>query len=117
MRVKAAPERIKFLIKQAKPVDKKFVLKVIKHGNTVEEDKIDIVKVGEELFKNEDYIKKSNGLWIRCSRHSEGTEQNRSLWVGGNKNIFTCFGCSVGGGPVRMVSWWLGVSLVMQEVG
>ena len=36
-------------------------------------------------------IDKGSEMWVRCPHHKQGTEKDRSLWVGGNnKNIFYC---------------------------
>jgi len=69
------------------------------------EDNIDVVAVGRIVFKNEHHVDKGDELWVRCPFHKEGKETNRSLWIGGKKNIWYCFGCQKGGGPIFLASW------------
>lgn len=106
MRIKNAGSRMKFILKSAAPISEPIF---IPHDERIKknlvEDTVDIVKVGRILFSDSDYIERGGALWVRCPHHGQGAETNRSLWIGGNKNIFTCFGCGIGGGPVRLVSW------------
>ena len=114
-RTKTAPERLKFLIKNAQPLKvAPFPLreekKEKKEIRDWAEDKVSVVEVGRKLFKNEVHIDKGTELWVRCPHHKEGNEKNKSLWVGGKNNIFYCFGCQRGGGPIVFVSWHLKLS-------
>lgn len=103
--------RMKFLLKNSVPILPDQFPKKAKKQKKYEEDDLDIVEVGRVLFAGLDIQDKGMELWLKCPHHKEGTEANRSLWVGGNKNIFNCFGCNTGGGPVAMVMWHLGLKL------
>jgi DNA primase len=108
---KLASKRLRFLLKNSVPfIGPPFTVpqKIKKEKKEIINklnNKVNIVELAKDLFKGEDYVDKGNGLWIRCPHHSDGQERNRSLWVGGNKNIFYCFGCHVGGGPVKLITW------------
>jgi len=115
MRTGNATDRVKFLVKNSVP------LKVAPFGNYIKgkakkiwkdapEDLVPIVEVGRKLFKDEHHVDKGDEIWVRCPHHKEGRETNRSLWIGGSKNIWYCFGCMKGGGPVYLVAWHLKVS-------
>lgn len=105
MTVQSAKDRVKYLIQNSVPIKKPIFGKIINKRKKLKYDKLNIVSVGKELF--DDYIEKSNGIWIRCPHHKEGTEVNNSLWIGGDKNIFNCFGCNRGGGVIGLVMWHL----------
>jgi len=108
-------ERIQFLIKNSVPLKTApFALrqeKTKKNLRNCAEDKVPIAGVGRVLFQNEHFVDKGDELWVRCPHHKEGKERNRSLWVGGKKNIWYCFGCQKGGGPIYLVSWHLKISI------
>lgn len=72
-------------------------------------NRLSIVEVGKLLFPA--YLEKSNGIWVRCPHHKNGSETERSLWIGGDKNIFYCFGCQVGGKAFKLVQWHLDLSV------
>jgi len=96
---------IKSWIKKSRPISvPQFIVKKYEKKNSdIKEDKIDIVRVGKLLFDN--YIDKGNSILVRCPFHKEGTEENNSLLIGGKLNIYYCFGCQNGGGPIRLVRW------------
>lgn len=73
-------------------------------------NQLDIKIVGRELFKGYSIKTKLNGLWIKCPHHKDGKEDKQSLWIGGEKNMFFCFGCSKGGKVIDLVSWHLGIT-------
>jgi DNA primase len=83
-------------------------IKKITHAGVYND--LDIKVVGKELFRGFDIRSKLNGLWIKCPHHKGGKEDKRSLWIGGDKNMFFCFGCSKGGKVIDLVSWHLGIS-------
>jgi len=109
-----ATDRIKFLVKNSVPLktapfgfnNNKAKIKKEK----TPEDFVPIAEVGRILFKDEHHVDKGDEIWVRCPHHKEGKENNRSLWIGGRKNIWYCFGCLKGGGPVYLVTWHLQVS-------
>jgi len=108
---KNAKDRLIFLLKNSAPINFRefggIRKKTKKNLIACAEDQVDIVVVGRELF--DDYIEKGNGIWVNCPIHKGGNESNKSLLIGG-KNMFYCFGCNVGGGPVKLVSWVKGIS-------
>lgn len=114
IKIKNATDRIKFLVKNAVPLKvAPFAYlneKTTKKREEVPEDAVNIAEVGRMLFKNEHHVDKGGEIWVRCPHHKEGKEKNRSLWIGGGKNIWYCFGCLKGGGPVYLVTWHLGIS-------
>lgn len=106
-----ASDNLRLMIKNSASIIKRYVPRYIpKVKKITEEDTVDIVALGRELFEGCDIYDKGDQLWIKCPHHNQGIETNRSLWVGGNKNIFNCFGCNLGGGPIRMVSWHLKIT-------
>lgn len=111
--VKNAANRIIFLAKNSVAISNcEFGVKTEKTKKIAGDphDKLDIVVVGKKLFSG--YTDKgSGGIWVSCPIHKEGNESNKSLWVGGRNNMFYCFGCDVGGGPIKLVSWSLGISM------
>ncbi len=112
-RIKNPEKRIVYIMKNSRPISPaQFTLKEWKRTkkNNFEEDKVDIVKIGRELFKENYYVDKGHELWVRCPHHKQGGETAPSLWIGGNKNIFNCFGCQQGGGPIKLVAWHLEMS-------
>lgn len=113
MRVGSARERLSFLLKNATRFEKpKFPLRLKKikkiRKEADAEDAIPIVEVGKRLFEH--YHDSGNAIWVRCPHHKGGREVKPSLWIGGNKNIFNCYGCGVGGGPIMLVKWHLGLT-------
>lgn len=108
-RVKYAKESIQFLCKNSLPIpEREFGSKKINKKNYIKlnESEIDIIVLGKQLFP--DYIDRGDSIWIRCPHHNQGTEKKASLCIGGPRgNIFYCFGCQVGGGPIRLVQWHL----------
>jgi len=101
-----AKDRLFFLIKNSWPIEKPpFLSHVEKTKKNNIEDNVSIIEVGKKLFK--DYKENSNSIWVKCEKHKD---TKPSLWVGGNKNIFTCFGCNITGGPVTLVSWQLSLT-------
>lgn len=100
-----AKDRVRYLIQNSVAIKKPVFGKIINRRKKLKYDKMNIVMVGKELF--DDYMEKGNGIWIRCPHHKEGTEINNSLWIGGDKNIFNCFGCNHGGGVIGLVQWHL----------
>lgn len=114
LRVASAKARIKLLMENSDPISEPvFLDKIYKEKNkkikNEKADSIDIKKVAEELLGH-DYKVDNSGWWYICPHHKEGTETYPSLWVGGNKNIFSCFGCNEGGGPIYFVKWHLGIT-------
>lgn len=108
-KVKYARDRLRLLIKTAKPFSKIDKVSKIIYEPYIEIN-VPIVEVGKKLFADRRQKEDRNSLWVQCPHHSNGQEKTNSLWIGGNKNIFTCFGCQVSGGPVKLVSWHLGIS-------
>lgn len=109
-KTKRAVHNIKFLLKNSVPFSEAAFTYIDENQNkkiNIDESAIDIKVLGELLF--EDIEKKGDSLWVRCPHHSHGLEINRSLQIGGKKNIFFCYGCNVGGGPVKLVKWHLGL--------
>lgn len=106
--------RMKFLLKKSLPISshefENNQEEQTKKRASYAEDQINIVKVGKVLFKDEYITDKGNEIWVRCPNHKQGTEKNKSLWIGGKKNIFVCFGCVTGGGSVKLVMWHLKLS-------
>lgn len=102
-----ATHRIKFLLKKSEPIEPRVFGNTNPKQKKIIENTIDIVKIGKILFKNYSY--KAGGIWVRCPYHSGGKETNSSVWIGGNSNIFTCFGCHITGGTVELVKWKLKV--------
>ncbi|MCK9369400.1 CHC2 zinc finger domain-containing protein [Candidatus Dojkabacteria bacterium] len=112
-----AVDRIKFMVKFSSPISKtpipkkeKRKIKKVKNIERIEDD-ISIVEIGKLLFGDYKMIGE-NEMWVRCPHHKEGTEKNFSLKIGGNKNIFYCFGCNTGGGPISLVKWHFGISFI-----
>jgi len=108
-KVKYAKDRLRLLIKTAKPLSKFYKSHKIIYEPYIESN-VSIVEVGKKLFAGCRQKSDKNSLWVQCPHHSDGQEKTNSLWIGGNKNIFTCFGCQISGGPVKLVSWHLGIS-------
>lgn len=96
-------DRILFLVKKSLPIKQRIFPRTIRRKKKCQplEDKIDIIKLGKKLFKR--YDDRGSSLWLRCPFHSGGNETVSSLQIGGKSNIFYCYGCHVGGGPVRLV--------------
>jgi len=114
---KSAKQRVLFLAKNSSPIQphifEKEIEEIEKKNKKIRdwvEDKVDIVRVGRKLFNSKRVHDKGKELWVRCPNHKQGTEKTKSLWVGGKKNLFVCFGCNLGGGPIRMVSWHLKIT-------
>lgn len=72
---------------------------------------IKITEVGRKLFENKYFIDRGEELWVKCPFHKNGYENNKSLWIGGKKNIWYCFGCLKGGDVIGLVSWFYKISL------
>lgn len=105
-RTPLAKDRIRFLIKNSAAIKpRKFIYSEKKIKKNNEEDKLPIVAVAKILLKDENYLIKGDKLWVRCPKHKGGKEVNKSLLIGGKKNIFYCFGCHKGGGVLELVKW------------
>ncbi len=105
-----AKTSVSFLLKNSLAYRPTSSVKLKKKQKKIDLDhaNIDIVAVGKRLFKG--YIEKNGSLWVKCPHHKQGTEKNKSLWIGGKKNMFTCFGCNTSGTPLRLVYWHLGIT-------
>lgn len=108
-----ATARIKFLLKNSWPISEPLFKYIPEHKTKTMKQldvDVDIVELGRDLFKDEYKMDKGKEVWVRCPHHKAGTEQAPSLRIGGKKNIFYCYGCQVGGGPIHLVHWHLGVT-------
>lgn len=105
----SASSSLKYLIKNSVAINKRIFTERKKIKNK-KSTNVRAITIGHILFDDEDKLEKDNGLWVRCPHHNEGKEKNRSLWIGGERNGFYCFGCQVGGDAVQLVSWHLGIS-------
>lgn len=110
-RVGKAKKRIEFLLKNSVELSKRDIpLFNTKQKNKKIDIDAQITDVAKLVLDGYDYVEKNGALWVRCPKHNAGTERKRSLWIGGKKNIFTCFGCGVGGDVFKFVSWWLNLT-------
>lgn len=109
-----AEDRIKALLKNLRPIKRPPIPKRSGRTKKIKEDDVDIKRVARVLFGDRKYdlYESGSSIWVQCPHHSQGVERNRSLWIGGGKNMFNCFGCQTGGGPVRLVNWHLNISFL-----
>jgi DNA primase len=109
---KYAEIRIKELLKNLQPLNLAPIPIRNEKRKKMKEDEVEIRQVARLLFSDSKYdlYESGDSVWVKCPHHSQGVEKNRSLWIGGKKNMFNCFGCQTGGGPVRLVNWHLGLS-------
>lgn len=109
---KNAKKRLIFLLKNSAPLSKpRFIYtRGNKKNKKNKEDEINIKEIALQLFDPSELTENNNSLWRTCPVHLNGNERTPSLQIGGSKNIFYCYGCHVGGGPTKLVSWVLSVT-------
>lgn len=105
-------EQMKNMLKNSRPINFHVFGAILKNRKKIKnkkiDEKVDIVRVARMLL--EGYVDRGDEIWVRCPHHKRGEEKSRSLWIGGNRNMYYCFGCQRGGGVLDFVAWHLGIS-------
>ena len=105
-------EQIKIMLKNSVAINFHVFGAILKNRKKIKnkkiDEKVDIVRVARALLKG--YIDRGEEIWVQCPHHKNGEEKSRSLWIGGNRNMYYCFGCQRGGGVLDFVAWHLGIS-------